>query len=220
MPQTEQERRDEATKFYSFGHPPNIIGAVDCTHIKMQSPGGNLAEVYRNRKGWFCTNTQIVAGSTGKIIDTVARWPGSVHDTTIFNVSHLRARFESHHFNQYCLVGDSGYPCKVYLLTPIVSPTTISQQRYNRAHARTRNIVEMLHGVWKPRLTCLSLGMHLKPEKVSTIIVATAVLHNICCTEPDLDDFSDSGADEEDKVPYVNMAGGNSSTRDALVTLF
>nr|CAI5852396.1 unnamed protein product [Callosobruchus analis] len=153
MPQTEQEMRDEATKFYSFGHLPNIIGAVDCTHIKIQSAGRNLAEVrvYRNRKGWFSINTQIVAGSTGKIIDILARWPGSVHDTTIFNDSHLRAKFESHRFSQYCLVGDSGYPCRKYLLTPIVSPTTLSQQRYNRAHARTRNIVERLHGVWKRR---------------------------------------------------------------------
>nr|CAI5823309.1 unnamed protein product [Callosobruchus analis] len=51
MPQTEQEMRDEATKFYIFGHLPILLGAVDCTHIKIQSPGGNLAEVYRNRKG-------------------------------------------------------------------------------------------------------------------------------------------------------------------------
>nr|CAI5825969.1 unnamed protein product [Callosobruchus analis] len=78
----------------------------------------------------------------------------------------------------------------------------------------------MLHGVWKRRFPCLSLGMHLKPEKVCTIVVATAVLHNICCTEQDLDDFSDSEAEEEDEVPYVNMADGNLSTRDALVTLF
>nr|CAI5839605.1 unnamed protein product [Callosobruchus analis] len=104
---------------------------VDCTYIKIQSPGGNLAEIYRNRKGWFSINTRIVAGSIDKIIDIVARWPGSVHDPTIFNDSHLRARFEGHHFSQYCFVGDSGYPRRVYLLTPIVYPTTISQQRYN-----------------------------------------------------------------------------------------
>ncbi|VEN41970.1 unnamed protein product [Callosobruchus maculatus] len=220
MPQTEQEMRDEATKFYSFGHLPNIIGAVDCTHIKIQLPGGNLAEVYRNRKGWFSINTQIIAGSTGKIMDIVARWPGSVRDTTIFNDSHIRARFESHHFGQYVLVGDSGYPCRVYLLTPIVSPTTISQQQYNTAHARTRNIVERLNGVWKRRFPCLSLGMRLKPEKVCTVIVATAVLHNICCIEHDLDDFSDSEVEEESDVPYVNVTDGNSSTRDALLTLF
>ena len=32
---------------------PGISGIVDGTHINIESPGGNDAEMYRNRKGGF-----------------------------------------------------------------------------------------------------------------------------------------------------------------------
>lgn len=38
--------------FYRFAKFPSVIGAIDCTHIKIQSPGGgDQAELFRNRKG-------------------------------------------------------------------------------------------------------------------------------------------------------------------------
>ena len=29
---------------------PGVIGAIDCTHVTIQSPGGDDAELYRNKK--------------------------------------------------------------------------------------------------------------------------------------------------------------------------
>lgn len=42
-----------------------------------------------------------------------------MHDTTIFNDSNIRGRFEVNEFAPYCLVGDGGYPCRPYVLTPM-----------------------------------------------------------------------------------------------------
>lgn len=42
MPETNAEREQAAVDFYRFAHFPRTIGAIDCTHIKLQSPGGNL----------------------------------------------------------------------------------------------------------------------------------------------------------------------------------
>lgn len=37
----------------------HIIGAIDCTHIKISRPRGiEHSEVYRNRKGYFSINVQ------------------------------------------------------------------------------------------------------------------------------------------------------------------
>ncbi|CAH2009244.1 unnamed protein product [Acanthoscelides obtectus] len=149
MPETEDQRRAVVLGFYNLAQLPGIIGAVDCTHIKIQSPGGENAEVFRNRKSYFSINTQIIGSFGLKIMDIVARWPGSVHDTTIFNDSNIRGRFENNEFSPYCLVGDGGYPCRVYLLTPLQDPQTLPQQRYNNAQIKTRNPVERLFGVWK-----------------------------------------------------------------------
>ena len=42
------------------------------------------------------------------ILDLVARWPGSVHDSTIFSNSLIHARFENREIDGY-LLGDGGY---------------------------------------------------------------------------------------------------------------
>lgn len=67
--------------------------------------GGNEAETYRNRKSYFSLNTQVVCDTKLKIRDIVVRWPGSVHDMTIFNHSRLRARFEGGEFPNSVLLG-------------------------------------------------------------------------------------------------------------------
>lgn len=45
--------------------------------------GGSNGEIFRNRKGYFSLNVQTMCDSNLKIMDIVARWPGSSHDSTI-----------------------------------------------------------------------------------------------------------------------------------------
>ncbi|XP_069687300.1 putative nuclease HARBI1 [Periplaneta americana] len=174
-----QERPSIVQQFYDMYNFPGIVGAIDCTHIKIQSPGGNRAEIYRNRKGYFSVNVQVISDANLLIRDIVARWPGSVHDSTIFSNSHIRAQFEMGAIDEGILLGDSGYPLRKYLLTSYLHPETRPQHNYNAAHIRTRNCVERMIGVWKRRFPVLSLGLRTKRQTTLTIIVATAVLHNI-----------------------------------------
>lgn len=39
MPRTEEERNKNNLLFYEKARFPRVIGAIDCTHIKIQSPG-------------------------------------------------------------------------------------------------------------------------------------------------------------------------------------
>lgn len=180
-----EERPRIIQDFYQISHFPGILGAIDCTHIKIQSPGGNRAEIFRNRKGYFSINVQVISDANLQIRDIVARWPGSVHDSTIFNDSHVRAHYEMGTINEGILLGDSGYPLRRYLLTPYLHPETRGQRNYNASHIRTRNCVERMFGVWKRRFPVLSVGLRTKLQTTLTIIVATAVLHNIAVETKD-----------------------------------
>ncbi|XP_067123944.1 putative nuclease HARBI1 [Centruroides vittatus] len=66
--------------------------------------------------------TQTVSDSQLKIRNIVARWPGSSHDGTIFANNHLCAMFLAGDIPSKYHLGDSGYGCKAYLLTPILNP--------------------------------------------------------------------------------------------------
>ena len=68
------------------------------------------------------------------------------------------------------------------MLTPLANPVGRAQQLYNESQIRTRNTVERTIGVWKRRFPCLSYGLRCKIETSLTVIVATAVLHNIART--------------------------------------
>jgi hypothetical protein len=141
--------------------------------------GGENAELFRNRKGYFSLNVQTVCNSNLEITNIVARWPGSVHDSTIFSNSRLRANFEDGAYENSLLLGDSAYPSKQYLVTPLLNPQTAAERLYNESHIQTRNIIERLFGIWKRRFPILAIGMRYHLHRIMPIIVATAILHNI-----------------------------------------
>jgi len=90
FPATADERRKNTNEFYQMPGLPGVIGAVDCTHVPTQSPGGVDAEIHRNRKGYFSINVQLISDSRGLITDVVARWP-VLCTTALFDNSRIRA---------------------------------------------------------------------------------------------------------------------------------
>lgn len=128
---------------------PGIVGCIDGTHVHIQAPSEH-EYLYVNRKGYHSINVQIVCDRQSNIFNLVARWPGSTHDARILRESQLSNIFEAGGVSGI-LLGDSGYPLKRWLMTPIIAPRTQQEQRYNTIHATTRSIVERCIGVLKRR---------------------------------------------------------------------
>lgn len=103
-----------------------------------------------------------------KFINIVASWPGSAHDSTIFNNSNLRVRFEHGEFPNCFLLGDSGYPLRDYFLTLLADGR--GHQLYNEALIRTRILIERTIGIWKRR-PIVAYGSRLKESTTSTVII-------------------------------------------------
>nr|XP_039255158.1 putative nuclease HARBI1 [Styela clava] len=177
FPTNPQDVRTQAIKFYQKSGFPGVVGALDCTHIKIQSPGGQHAELFRNRKGYFSINVQAVCDADMLLTDVVARWRGSVHDARIFDNSSLREKFENSTYTNM-LVADNGYGCKPYVMTPFLTPRCVAEQRFNKSLIKSRITIERTFGVWKRVFPCLSFGLRTKIDTTMTIIIATAVLYN------------------------------------------
>ncbi|PSN52358.1 hypothetical protein C0J52_06715 [Blattella germanica] len=115
-------------------------------------------------------DSSVICDTKMRIRGIVARWPGSTHDSRIFRNSTIRDRLERGEVTGH-LLGDSGYPCMKYLLTPILNPRNAAERRYNRAHVLGRNVVERTFGIWKKRFPCIAFGLRTKIQKLSKLLL-------------------------------------------------
>ncbi|XP_068087493.1 uncharacterized protein [Hyperolius riggenbachi] len=70
----------------------------------------------------------------------------------------------------------------LWILTPVLRPSTAAEVAYNNAHSKTRVVVERTFGVLKGRFCAISHSggfLHYAPAKVSKIVLACCILHNM-----------------------------------------
>ena len=189
---TGHERADVRRGLRDIAGLPEIVGVIDCTHVRIKRPSVPNYRAFRNRRGVYSINVQLVCDHRMRIRNVVARWPGSVHDSRIFQNSRLSKICEAGQLRGH-LIGDSGYRCSEYLLTPVLRPQNDQEERYNEAHASTRNVIERCNGLLKVKFKCLSCDsrMRLNKDTTMTVIVAACVLHNIAIDRNDLDIYDD-----------------------------
>ena len=184
-------------KFYDIAGFPWVVGAIDCCHVRTICPDREHAMAFVNRKQYYSINVQAICNSEMFITNIVGRWPGSTHDARIFENSAIAEQFRNGVINGL-LVGDSGYACRAYLMSPLLNPRS-DERRYNTAHRRTRCVIERCFGVLKRRFPCLHSGMRTALRNTLVIVVAVAALHNFALTQREGD--MDDGGDDDDDVP-------------------
>ncbi|KAK0142304.1 LanC-like protein 2 [Merluccius polli] len=89
FPLDNQQLHRIKANFMAIAGMPGVVGAIDGTHIKIIAPSKD-EDVFVNRKKVHSINTQIVFDATFYILDVVAKWPGSTHDSCILMESGLR----------------------------------------------------------------------------------------------------------------------------------
>ncbi|XP_061193223.1 putative nuclease HARBI1 [Saccostrea echinata] len=211
-PVTQSARATIKTAFYQQARFPNVIGCIDGTHVRIVAPS-NDENAYVNRKGYHSLNIQAVCDHEGRFTNVNASWPGSVHDAHIFRTSQIRTYMEDEDkggFDHGILLGDSGYACRPFLLTPYLNPQNEAQERFNRAHGRTRSQIERAFGRLKRKFHVLHSEVRMKPHRVCKIVIACAVLHNISLTlgEPEDEEEPDQEDIQPPQPPYQGQQDG------------
>ncbi|XP_069063310.1 putative nuclease HARBI1 [Pleurodeles waltl] len=212
---------------YAVAHVQHVIGAIDGTHIALVPPR-RREQVFRNRKNFYSTNFQVVCLADIYITEVTAQFPASVDDAYILptsSIPHLMAPLQRDHaclivmYRVICVPLYSAhstppsrftysfqYPNLLWLLTPLRHPSTAEENGFNEAHGRTQRIIKRTFGVLKTRFRCLHLtggALLYRPVKVSHIIVACCMLHNLALRHhiPLLD------AEEGEAVPVADEEG-------------
>ncbi|XP_063775343.1 putative nuclease HARBI1 [Pseudophryne corroboree] len=153
FPDTDSGWHEIKLGFYNEFQFPNILGAIDCSHVHIRPPQ-NSEESFQNQKCFHSMNIQAVCDADMKFTNLFVGFPGSSHDSFILNQSSLFQDFETGNMLGGCLLGDAGYPKKPWLLTPLSTTVAEAQEGYQDTHIA-------------------SLG-------VCGIVNACCILHNIC----------------------------------------
>ncbi|CAI5493113.1 unnamed protein product [Closterium sp. Naga37s-1] len=163
---TAEEMAEMASDFKEVRGLPNVVGAIDGTHIEIRGMENHRQEYY-NRKSVYSTQLQVTCDSKGIVWDYTVGHPGSMHDQGIFQQSELHARLERGDLGPYQIVGDAAYPLRSYCLTPVNATRRRLmkswEQTYNYIHSATRMVVERTivrpaqaeEAVWEAHASCL-----------------------------------------------------------------
>ncbi|XP_065281196.2 putative nuclease HARBI1 [Dermacentor albipictus] len=177
--------KDEAKAVFARrGAIPGVLACVDGMLIAIMKPEGlSPADTasFMSRKGYYALNAMVVCNVELRILVVEPRFPGSCHDSWVWQHNLLRARLAAQ-----LQPGE-------YLLVPGSHAGTTSEGHYNQEHASLRNVVERCIGVLKSKFCCLQRFRTLlySPDRAARIIYACVALHNIALDAGDwtLDDY-------------------------------
>ncbi|XP_071097950.1 putative nuclease HARBI1 [Haliotis cracherodii] len=181
--------------------------------VHVQVPALDEA-VYVCRKGFHAINVQAVCDAQLRFTNIIVQWPGSTHDSHIFNNCNLKRHLEEGKYDIW-LLGDSGkvHVCPSYLYPTSWPLSNEKEEKYNRCHIGTRYSVEratqQIFNSCFNLLMCLhkSTGCLLfSPEKSIKIITACFQLHNlaILLRLPEPDVLCETPGPEVDSSPADN----------------
>ena len=195
FPDSEEECSREILLFRRYtGCPiPQVVGAIDCTHVKIKKPNNEVGADYFNRKQTYSINTQAVVGERLKFMDVATGFPGSIHDSRTLRKSTFARKAENdilqaptkrinNHDIKPMILGDSAYPPLRWLLKPFTRHRNLTraEKHFNRTVSSARSTVERAFGILKMRWRCLYKTLEADVEHIGIIIIACCVLHNIC----------------------------------------
>ena len=208
FPETPAETAAFIETFENLLLLPNIVGAIDGTHVKIAAPK-NSAVDYFSRFQQHDFSIQAVADGTLKFLDVSAGYPGSIHDSRMLRNSTLYYRAEAghiltmpvvnvngHDIGPY-LVGDSAYPISPWLQKPFPEATRDRREiKFNKELSSARVKIECAFGCLKSRWRILEKRLDSEILFSVKIAIACAVLHNFCIRMGD--GWEDNGPGDND----------------------
>lgn len=188
---------------------PFCLGAIDCTHIKIDKPSGAFGDNFINRKGVATFNVQATCDENYKFTSIDVGWPGSVHDSRIFKLSTLYAHL-SRGDTPGVILGDSGYGIAPFLMKPFDNPENNIEANFNYCHSRNRVVIEQSFGQVKRRFPILRYGIRLNFNMIPKCIISCFVLHNVSKFLNDIEIFDEDMIEEDEPdFPEIGDPGAD-----------
>jgi len=159
---------------------PNIVVAIDGTHIKVAPPKRDETSFY-NRKSFHSVILQAVVDPRGFFMCIDVGFPGRMADPKVLRYTQLyRCAMQWFGRLGYYIYGDAAYPLRPWLMTGYRHNPTPHEELFNHYGSKARIIVEAAFGKLKGQWRCLAVGLRTQtPRDWKDTAVCCCVLHNI-----------------------------------------
>ncbi|XP_011170287.1 protein ANTAGONIST OF LIKE HETEROCHROMATIN PROTEIN 1 isoform X2 [Solenopsis invicta] len=171
-------------------HIPQLIGAIDGTHIPVLPPADGYKD-FINRKGWPSIILQGVVDHTLRFKNINCRAPGSAHDAAVFKESNFFTYYK-HLIPQktvtlnnveipFMIMGDPAYPLLPWLLKGYTRcrRLTPEEESFNVYLNTGRVDIELAFGRLKARWRRILKRIDTHFTFAPQVVAACCVLHNI-----------------------------------------
>lgn len=187
----ESEAQNIANNFEKITHIPQIIGAIDGSHIPITPPLEGNAD-FKNRKSYFSLILQAIVDDQYLFRNVSCRVPGACHDADALRESSFYknretmmpkgTRLVDNMEIPFFLIGDPAYPLSHWLLKNYEYNANISpaMDSFNVYLNSGRIVVENAFGRLKGRWRILLKRTEIHYSFVPTLVAACCILHNIC----------------------------------------
>lgn len=180
FPTTHRDLSRNAEAFEARSYIPNIVGAIDGSHIRVAAPKHDESSYY-NRKSFHSIILQAIVDPRGYFMAADAGFPGRMSDpkvlryTTVF----VKAMTWFGRFGYY-IYGDAAYPLLPWLMTGYRHRPTPDQELFNHHGSKARIVVEAAFGKLKGQWRCLTVGLRTRsPTQWKDTTITCICLHNL-----------------------------------------
>ncbi|XP_072229165.1 putative nuclease HARBI1 [Leuresthes tenuis] len=184
FPLTVDARDRTAAKIEEFCGIPRVLGVLSPAHFKIRASPyeKDSFKSFINALGYTSVVSQFICDSEGNILSVEKCCVGSTFEQEMWDSSFKGREVEEDLHGPFWFVGGKGYNLSKHVLTPVSKPENNNEVRFNEAHARIHNVMQITLGSMRRRFKCLmQLGFADEGSlnKKSNIIKACSVLHNI-----------------------------------------
>lgn len=226
FPFTNQEIFATRQTFEGFTNLPNVVGAIDVTHIQIKNPTETGTD-YFSRLDQHDVVVQAVVDGEKRFLDVATGFPGSMPESRVLMKSSLYQRImggellteQSVKFGgrdiRAVLVGNSAYPLFPWLLKPYHESTNDPLEiNFNKQLSSARELIECAFGLLKGRWRILQKRLDSNVAFTNHVITACCVLHNFCINTGDV--WNKLDRDNDSALPARDQNSHGEDLRDFL----